>query len=595
MRSIIIGSKKSLPIYTSTLALALAACGAPAETELGGVAFEPQAVVAQPGGTAQIADESVVYLQRKSLASIGTTPVTLCTGEIINAGALAVNALARHRVLEQEVANAGSALLAPADTTEEFLETEDSVMLVATTHMVVVDPVALRAVSPTVGGLSMKGPSARPYSVLTAGERTWLSTFRTQMLMKPATHPLGAAARRGLEALWNAAMEGKGDLTVTTVLELQKGELEIVDGTVMGPTFDGEKFDYSSTTAQSIPGLDGPDYEQELNLETGGESGTATTVTEFVNGFGKGNDGKFKEHWNFGIGSFKFEAGAWYGVYMRIPIEVTGTMSPTRFTRVAGNDVDSSFQTVLGVNVFDADADFYARAGLPSSELYDGKELVVEGGVYVKIDLDLPWQTFDIHKTIPNEPIFDWGDNFDPPFGGCGSSCGFTKYIPASWTNTGIDILGVVGGEAKLGFNVSGEGEVTLDYESLYDGESTKSTSGAGAGKKKHELSFTEQSDRTFNTTLAALTEQGEKKFGYRVSDFNYEWDIVVTPVITADVYVHCTLLDWTGNLGTISFDALGFGVGSVNFGTLQGTRSEKTVNKGKKSWVMPGSTIPAR
>lgn len=69
----------------------------------------------------------------------------------------------------------------------------------------------------------------------------------------------------------------------------------------------------------------------------------------------------------------------------------------------------------------------------------------------------------------------------------------------------------------------------------------------------------------------------------------------MVTPVVTADVYIHCSLLDWTGNLGSISFDALGFGVGSVNFGTLQGTRSEKTVNKGKKSWVMPGATLPSR
>jgi hypothetical protein len=455
---------------------------------------------------------------------------------------------------------------------------------------VIVDPVALRAISPIVGSLSMKSPSAKPYASLSAEERGWLVGFRTEMLKKPATHPLGAAARRGLEPLWNAAMEGKGDLDITSVVELPLGELETDGGTFMAPTFDGEGFDYSNTDPNSIPGFNAPDYEQELNLVTGGESGTATTVSEFVNGFAKGNDGKLVEKWDFEIGSFRFEAGAYYEVAVRIPIEVTGTMAPTRFTRTAVSDVDSSFKTELGVNVLDADADFYERAGLPTSELYEGQELVVQGSVYVKVDLDLPLKYFDIHKTIPNKPIFDWGEDFQPPFGDCGTDCGFTKYIPSSWTNTGISILGIIGGEAKLGFNISGDGELTLDYESLYGGESTKSTSGAGAGKKRHELSFTEESERTFNTTLAALTEQGEKTFGYRVSNFNYEWDIVVTPVVTADVYIHCSLLDWTGNLGTVAFDALSFGVGSVNFGTLKGTRSEKSVNKGKKSWFMPGA-----
>src|SRR5262245_33577873 len=113
MRSTTIGSKKSLRIYTSTLVLALAACGAPVGSVSTDVASETEALVAQPGGTAQIADESVVYLQRQSLASIGSTPVTLVSGEIIDPGTLAINALARHRTLEQEVAGAGSALLAP--------------------------------------------------------------------------------------------------------------------------------------------------------------------------------------------------------------------------------------------------------------------------------------------------------------------------------------------------------------------------------------------------------------------------------------------------------------------------------------------------
>jgi hypothetical protein len=591
MRSINIGSKSLLRIYTSTLALALAACGSSLGSESEGVASETGAVVGQQStsGTALVEDDIIFYLQRKTLASIGSTPVALANGELMHVDEVAAGSLGRHRALAQEVAGAGSALLGPAETTEEFFETEDSVLLVATTSMVVVDPVALRAVSPIAGSLSMKGPMAKPYAGLNADERAWLVGFKAEMLKKPPTHPLGAAARRGLEPLWNAAIAGKGDLRITSIVELPIGELATNGGTVMVPTFDGNGFDYSNTEPVEIPGYNAPDFEQEPNLTSGGESGTATTVTEFVNGFQKGNDGKFVEKWNFEIGSFRFEAGAYYEVALRIPIKVTGTMSPTRFPWTGMHDVESSFETDLSVNVLDADADFYSRAGVKDSDLYGGQELVVLGGAYVKVKLDLPLKYFDIDRTIPNQPVFDWSEDFQPPFGDCDTDCGFTKYIPSSATKTGISILGIIGGEAKLGFNVSGDGEVTLDYESLYDGEPTKSTSGAGAGKKTHQLSFTEQSDRTFNTTLAALTEQGEKSFGYRVSDFNYEWDIKVTPVITADVYIRCDLLNWTGNLGTISFDALSFGVGSVNFPTLQGTRSEKSVSKGKKSWSMLG------
>jgi hypothetical protein len=578
--------------HVSTLALLLAGCGGTYESESNDVAADTQAITATAGGTAIVDDESIFYLQRKTLSSIGAEPVLLSNGTALRVDLAAQSALARHRVLEQEVATAGSALLAPADTVEEFFETEHTVLLVATTHMVVVNPVALRDASPIVSSLSLKGPGARPYAVLTPGERTWLAAFRVEMLKKPSTHPLGLAARRGLEPLWNAAMEGKGDLTITTTVEVPIAGLIGDDGGTVMPTFDGTGFDYANTSATEIPGFHGPDFEAEPLVTTTNESGQATTVSEFVNGFIVDPSFEYKEHWNFSVGSLTFKAGAWLLAGVRIPIKVTGVMSPTKIPTTGPADVESSYESQLDVDVIDADAAYYERAGLPDSELASGHELVFEGGAYVTIKLDLPSGLFDIDKTIPNNPTFDWGKDFIPPFGVSGTNKGFDIFIPSDITGTSIDLLDTIGGEAEIGVNVSGDGAVSCDYESLYGGVATRSTSDAGAKRKKHTLTFAGAGDESFDTTLAPLTEQGEKSFGYRLSNFEYDWDVKLTPAVTANLFIHSPVFDWTQNLGTLYFDFAEFGVGSVSFGPLDGTRTEQSVVPGVKSWYQRGAEV---
>ena len=88
------------------------------------------------------------YRQRLPIAG-ATAPLPLADGSLLDVARAAGTSLTRHRQLEREVAAAGAALLASPDTTEEVIETEHTVMVVAATHMVVADPAALRAHRPS--------------------------------------------------------------------------------------------------------------------------------------------------------------------------------------------------------------------------------------------------------------------------------------------------------------------------------------------------------------------------------------------------------------------------------------------------------------
>jgi hypothetical protein len=572
-----------LRTYAPALALVLGACSAPGGSEHAQLGSE-QAAVTGTTGTMLLEEESIFFVQRMPLSNI-VGAVTLSNGEQLDVLAAANTALARHQELEAQVAS-GSGLLAPATTLKEFVETPDTVIITARTEMVVVDPVALGRASPIIAGLAFKGASARPYAVLSAEEMTWLRELRTEMLLKPATHPLKGPARQGLESLWNAVAAGKGDLRITTTIEVPIGGLPRDGGSVMAPAFDGGSFDYESLSPIAISGFNAPVFESAPDLGSTIEDGKVTTRSAFVNGFMEDDAWEFKEHWNFSLGSFTFKAGAWYRFGVRVPIKVTGKMSPTDIRHEAVEpDVDSWFETELSVDVIDAGEDHYAAAGLPPSELHQGHELVAGGGAYVTLKLNLPGGLFDIDRTIPHNRGFDWGQDFQPPFGNCGTDCGFNFWVPPSFTNTRFDVLGIIGGEVKLGFNVAGDGEVDFAYESLYDHESTRSTRDGGASKRLHRLSFTAPGDESFETKLAALTEHGNKSFGYRLSDFDYDWAVKLTPAVTSNVFIHCALLDWTQNLGTLYFDFASFGVGTVSFAALEGTHEQREVEEGLKSW----------
>ncbi|HWA73018.1 MAG TPA: hypothetical protein VG937_11805 [Polyangiaceae bacterium] len=557
----------------------LLACGSRPESE--DTASATAAVVAP--ATLTIGGRTLNYRQRVPLATLAGAKVTLSSGRVLDVEKAANLSLVRQRKIAGEALGATTALLGTPEVTEEFIETEHTMLLVGTTHLVVRDPAALRTQAPTLGKFHLKGPGAITLSRMDAGQRAFFDAFKAQMLEKPASHPLGLAARQGSAQLLDAALAGKGDLTITTVVEAPLDELATAGATYMAPAVQNGAFDFGQMHSATVSGFTGLlSFQDEAPPNSGTASGQSTVVTPFVNGFTLADAFSWGEEWNFGVGSVSFEAGASYGVGLRIPIEVTGTMTPTQIGHFGDNaDFDSTFASTIKANVIDADADFYEDAGLASIDVQDGQELVLNAEAHVTVDVDI--LGVKVKETFPHGLAVDYGRNFRPPFDGCGTNCGTDLWLPASLTKTDIN-LGVAGANAQIGVNVSGEGTVTLDYESLYDHDAVNSTRGQTT-KKTHELSFTQDNDRNFTTTLPALDTRGDKTFGYKISNLEYTWDVAVTPGVKGEVWVDCWVLDWRDGIGPFWLDIAKIDLGSVKFGPHAGSRTSRSVNHGTKSW----------
>lgn len=199
--------------YWAAFALALPACGSSHD--------EPTsaATAAVALTTGEIDGASVTYRQRLSLSSIGSAPVRLANGQLLDVARAADAALVQHRQLASEAAAARSALFADAETTEELIETEHTIMLVAITRLTVADPTALARLSPILGKFHFKGPNSLPLAKLDAQQRALFNEIKGRLLQKPKAHPLAAAARQGDAALWAALLSGKGDRTIVTTVE----------------------------------------------------------------------------------------------------------------------------------------------------------------------------------------------------------------------------------------------------------------------------------------------------------------------------------------------------------------------------------------
>jgi hypothetical protein len=558
----------------------LLACGARPESD--DSASATAAIVAAP--TVTIGKRTLNYRQRVPLATLGGAPVRLASGRVLDVAQAANISLVRQRTITSEAQAASAALVGAPEVTEEFIETEHTMLLVGTTHLVVRDPAALRTLAPTLGKFHLKGPGAITLSRMDAGQRAFFDAFQAQMLTKPNSHPLGMAARQGSAQLLDAALSGKGDLTITTVVEAPLENLATAGATYMAPAVQNGSFDFSQMHSSSIVGFNSnySTFEDAAPLQAGTASGESTVVTPFVNGFTLANAFSWGEEWNFGVGSVSFEAGASYGVGLRIPIQVTGTMTPTEIGHLGDTaDFDSTFASTVSANVIDADADFYADAGLEPIDVQDGQELVLNAEAHITVDVNIFGAK--VRETFPHGLSVDYGRNFRPPFDGCGTDCGTNLWLPASLTKTDID-LGVAGAYAQIGVNVSGEGTVTLDYESLYDHDPVKSTRGQ-ATQTTHELSFTQDNDRNFTTRLPALETWGDKPFGYKISNPKYTWDVAVTPGVKGVIWVDCLVLDWRDGLGPFWLDIAKIELGSVKFGPHAGSRSSRSVNQGTKSW----------
>jgi hypothetical protein len=278
---------------------------------------------------------------------------------------------------------------------------------------------------------------------------------------------------------------------------------------------------------------------------------------------------------------------------LRVPIEISATQTPKKMSLRAASDEDADFEVALSATTKDAVAAFYTDVGLPSSEVHGGDELVLSAGFGVTFTLRV--MGININKTLPNDRTFDFSQDFVPPFGNCGTNCGFEVWIPADVTRTSVNILGIIKGSARAGVNVSGDGDVFVDFEALVDGASVQSwAKGAKKdAKKKHEIQFGSASEsRTRVATAPAIKKADvERTFGYRLSDPKYDWTIVLTPGVRGDIDVNAKpIFSDHFTIGPFWLHALAMELGTVHLRGHDGTDTTAEYEHGTKTWKDRGT-----
>lgn len=534
--------------------------------------------------------------KRSSVASKRGTKLSIGGRKSLTIGELTDEVFEDERDLAKEFKGARSALLDDPETTEEVLETDDAVVITTSTKVTVVDPDAMRKKSKRFGAIaSKKQRDAFKLSSLSKAEKDDFDKLFARMKKLPPKHPLRKAADKGEDALLDAIIDGQGDVTVTSTIVVPKKPLERnARGQLQVRSVDKDgNVDFRRTRGVDTPAgraarvSAGRDSEVDAPETT--ERGTSTSKAKFLTGFTEADDFIWEKRWDFSFGHVSVKFHPWYEFGLRVPVQIKGVLEPKKIVHTGPSDEPAEFTVSLTADAFDAHEAYYEEVGLDRTLIEDGNEFLLGAGFEIVIRVKAG-KIVDKKWTIPKNAAFDMSQNFDPPFGNCGTKCGFEVWIDPTVTHTKISLLGIVTGAARLGFNVSGKGEASAQLEML-DGNDTVASwevGHKGEKRKTHRVFFGDTRDvHKFAAEAGKNIRAGRTKpFGYKLSDPRYDWSLVVTPGIKANIHVKAKpLLNDNFPIGPKWFDSFAIKLGTVKLGAHRGTTHRYKIEHGEKIW----------
>lgn len=417
------------------------------------------------------------------------------------------------------------------------------------------------------------------------GKQEW-AALKTSVMAKPATHPLRQALAVSENAFIDAIAAGKGDFTVTSSIVVPKATARLQGTKLIGPSQVNGHFDYTTESSFEIPiGLPGGTTGNVVKTITGGSQ---TFEAKFLNGFTRSDGLEFEEKWEFPGGFLRLGGGLTYAIGLRVPVTVTGVMDPAKATRTASFDTPLSYKTTLTATTLNANESFYTDVGLSKKDAYEGKELVLEGGPYISIKLKALGEWL-ANARIPENPLFDFGENFKPPFGNCGTQCGFDVWVPSSVTHTGFKIL-MVEGSVQFGVNVGGDGDLNVSYLAMKSGPTPFDSTFQGNTAHGHTLAVGSNA-ATLSAVLAA-SGPGATNFGYRLYNPAYTWKLVLTPRVKGTIKVNAKpFFQIDEEIGPFDIPPK-INLGTLNLGVHAGTVGSYDVINGVKTFVKSNEKV---
>ncbi|MFN8091080.1 MAG: hypothetical protein U0599_02410 [Vicinamibacteria bacterium] len=516
-------------------------------------------------------------------------------GELVRAVAAGQDALAAEA---RRAASMRGVLARPVSVEDEVVEFDDAYAIVQVTRLTVSDPDRLSRESPAFR--AYRGKAAAPPSLSRASLRPeslpgFDAFLRDELPMLPADDPLRQAyAGGGEEALLRAVAEGKGTLEVADTLMVPKVfpaglvRPEVENGVVRYDRLRPMTGRLGAATAEAA---DREDERAEAPPKpatvpaTVVVRGSARFETHFLAGFTKGKAWEWERRWRFPSGFFRLTLRGHYGFGLRIPIAITGAVSPTQVLVKDRGDQVVPARASLTATTLDADAAFYEEVGL-RGQSFGGKEAVCEAGFGWGMKFRALWMDI-VHVPTRDVAGFDLGQDFKPPFGRDPDAY-FRLEIPPSLTGTTFD-WGAVSGFAQIGLKFDGRGTVKLDAQPFVGGRPLG----------LQHLRFADAAARPVDFLLPALepargAARADEPFGIVLRRPAYSVDLSVTPQVKAEVTVGYDWVSHTFDTGWMSLDVFRIHLGVLSLSRHAGTREEFRWDGGTKSFEHVANAEPS-
>jgi hypothetical protein len=468
---------------------------------------------------------------------IGPNKERLLVGDVTK------NLFALQRDLEQQLRKAPSGALFGGVTVVELgIELPDAYILTRAIRFYVADADKLRAASPVFADAVPKPNGKMTLKDLTPEMRAGFFQAKDALLgtttdspvsasgpSSPTTlePPLRRAAQLSDQALLDATITGIGEQTVTDTFVFLKNQPTItLQGQIMIPAFRDGVVDISQrepmaqTFAQPLPG--------PLPLPTTISSGGLIDQTaQLMQGFTYPNHWHWKRRWEFWTGHAELEAQLSYGFGVRAPVELRLRLAPSVVSTTGTHDSSSRIDGLISAHTLDGDANFYNRAGMVSSTIFDGKEFVLFASFCYGYSFEALW--IDLGTRACDPYGFDFSRDFKPPMGESWERL-MEVFIPPEWTHTVIDV-GFARGTLEVGAALEAKGSLAARLRAYVDDAALALRAANTVLTNEHVVRLsTPDAPQTFTAMLPIRSSPGTSVFGLIADSFVYHAEMSLLP-----------------------------------------------------------------
>ncbi|MEI6670216.1 MAG: hypothetical protein WCP29_18885 [Acidobacteriota bacterium] len=489
------------------------------------------------------------------------------------------------------------ALSRPVEIKEDVLEFDDAYAVVHATSVVVSDPRALATSSPefaTYLGNAQVPPNLSRASLTPESVPGFDAFVKTELPALPTDDPLRRAFEAGGEsAVLKAIAEGRGTFEIMDTLYVPKTFAPMGPNGFQKPIIENgvvrynrfrpvasaltfHAFNLAEVLSLTFPIEEPPPPPAPKEAASVTSTGSDRFDARFLAGFTRGQSWEWERKWKFTSGFFRITLRGHYGIGLRIPIAVSGSVSPTDIKVRNIQDQVVPIRTTLSVNTLDADGRFFREVGL-DRDAFDGKEAVCEAGFGWGLKFRALWSNI-VHVRTHDIADFSLGQNFKPPFGN-DPDASYRLAIPAEMTGTNFN-WGALSGFAQAAVRFDGKGSVMLDYQP-FQGDRQLAV---------QHLRVTSTAPRNLDILLPPMpAERGKSKasqpYGFTLSKPSYTVALTMTPEVRASVTVGYSWVSHTFDTGWKSLNDFSVNLGSVTLGRHDGTRADFTYRGGTKTF----------